>query len=285
VTWARPFQVLRPSGPFADLDRHRAERPSVIEEGSVMRMWYAGHDGSIARILAAEQRPRDNWRRLGPSVEPGLAGATDAAGVHSPSVVRRDDGYLMVYAGSDGTTTRLHLAASDDGRQWRSGGVLPAPSGHEAATAPCLITALDRLWLYYVGAGEDGRATVFAATTADGASWDDAGPVLAADGDDEVVSDPWVVVGEGGFVMFLVGRDPDGGTAVQVATSPDGRTWSRRSAPLGLSRRHYDGGLIGGPSAMRLRGGHLRLWYSAGVEGDETGGCRLWSSDSHGRTP
>ncbi|MBW3576090.1 MAG: FAD-dependent oxidoreductase, partial [Actinobacteria bacterium] len=97
VTWSAPFQVLRPSGPFSALDRHRAWRPSVLEgDRGVLRMWYGGHDGVASRVLAAEQRPRDGWSRQGVAVDAGLAGASDADGTGSPSVLRTADGYLSV---------------------------------------------------------------------------------------------------------------------------------------------------------------------------------------------
>lgn len=285
MTWTQPFQVLRPSGPFADLDRHRAWRPSVLQGvGGVLGMWYAAHDGSTGRIVAAEQAPRRSWVRLGISIEPGLAGATDAAGVDAPSVVRTGDGYLMAYAGSDGAVTRVHLATSPDGYRWHPGGPVRLGDGHGAATTPCLVMEGDRPWLYYAAEGDDRRTTIVAATSALGVGGSVA-PVLAPRTGERGVSEPWVVAGERGLLMFFVSRDREGCPAVGVATSDDGLTWSRRPAPLDLARRHHDAGRIGGPSALRLRGGHLRLWYAAGVEGDEAGGCRLWSTDLNGTEP
>jgi hypothetical protein len=291
MTWTQPFQVLRPSGPFADLDRHRAWRPSVLQgDGSVLRMWYAGHDGSTARVLAAEQFARYGWTRLGASIDPGFAGATDAAGVGAPSVIHTGAGYLMAYAGSDGTETRVHLATSDDGQTWHPGGPFVLGERHVTATSPCLVAAPDRLWLYYA-VGDDQGTAIHAATSAVGGAcqWHHVGSVLEPDSSERGVSEPWVVAGEGGLLMFFVARSfGDGGgcgAAVGVATSADGVTWARRPTPLDFGRRHHDGGSIGGPSALRFRGGRLRLWYAAGVEGDEAGQCRLWSTDLNGRRP
>ena len=289
MSWTQPFQVLRPSGPFADLDRHRAWRPSVLQgDGSALRMWYGGHDGSTARILTAEQFARYGWTRLGASIDPGFAGSTDAAGVGGPSVVHTAAGYLMAYAGSDGSKTRVHLATSADGDTWHPEGPVVLDKRHVIGTSPCLVAAPDRLWLYYATQGDDQRTAIHAATAVDGGAgrWHHAGSVLEPDGTEASVSEPWVVAGERDLLMFFVARDGDSGCAVLgVATSGDGATWARRPSPLDFGRRHHDGGSIGGPSALRFRGGRLRLWYAAGDEGDEAGHCRLWSTDLNGRRP
>jgi predicted GH43/DUF377 family glycosyl hydrolase len=293
MTWTQPFQVLRPSGPFADLDRHRAWRPSVLQgDGSVLRMWYAGHDGSTARVLAAEQFARYGWTRLGASIDPGFAGSTDAAGVGAPSVVHTADGYLMAYAGSDGTETRVHLATSADADTWQPGGPFLLGGRHVAATSPCLVTTPDCLWLYYAAAGDDGRTAIHAATSVTSATsvvggardWHHVGSVLGPGSTERSVSEPWVVAGERGLLMFFVTHD-GADAVVGVATSGDGVMWARRPNPLDFGRRHHDTGSIGGPSALRFRGGRLRLWYAAGDEGDEAGHCRLWSTDLNGRRP
>lgn len=285
MTWSAPFQVLRPSGPFSALDRHRAWRPSVLEgDRGVLRMWYGGHDGVVSRVLAAEQRPRDGWSRQGVAVDAGLAGASDADGTGSPSVLRTADGYLMAYEGFEGSVSRVHLATSSDGRRWRPDGPFVPPGGHHPTAAPCLVAAEGELRMYYASPGPDGRGSVFAATTSpNGRSWTGvgAGAVLRAESDEDGLSDPWVVAHEGGLLMFFL-RHAAGAATVEVAMSSDGRCWARAPVPLDLARRHHDARPIGGPAALRLRGGRLRLWYAVT---DDAGGCRLWTTDLTGRTP
>jgi predicted GH43/DUF377 family glycosyl hydrolase len=283
---SRPFQVLRPSGPFAGLDRHRAWRPSVLQgDGRSWRMWYSGHDGSTSRVLGAEQRRDSGWVRSGVSVDAGLAGWTDSAGIDAPSVVRLPAGFVMAYVGSDGKTARVHLATSDDGRSWRPSGPFRAPDGRDATGSPCLVAAGGSLQIFYASPGSGGRSAVFGATSSDGASWRDAGPVLESQASDHGVSDPWVVTFEEGLLMLFVRGREDRGFSVGVATSCDGRAWSRHPALVDLARRHHDGGVISGPSALHLGGRHLRVWYAAETEGDTTGYCRLWSADLVGAVP
>jgi len=294
VSSTRPFQVLRPSGPYADLDSHRAWRPSVLQgDGRLLRMWYSGHDGATNRILSAEQRPRDGWTRRGVSFEAGLAGTSDGAGVDAPSVVRTADGFLMAYAGSDGTATRVHLAASTDGDRWRPSGPFPGAGASngggggdgadDATGSPSLLVLDDQLWLYYSRRLDDGRTVVVAAKSTDGTTWQTVGQVLGSHDGAGNVSEPWVVARDDDLLMLFVERHDDRSRTIGLATSLDGLAWTRLPLPLDLARRHHDAGVISGPSALQLRGGRLNVWYAAGEEGDTDGGCRLWATEITGR--
>jgi predicted GH43/DUF377 family glycosyl hydrolase len=281
---ARPFQVLRPSGPFAALDRYRAWRPSVIQDADArLRMWYAGHDGTASRVLAAEQRPGRGWERLGPSVVPGFSGRTDSVGVDAPSVAHTAAGYLMAYAGSNGRAKRIHLATSTDGYQWHPSGPCRLPGGHDQ-TAPCLIALPGAIWLYYVGTGGNSLTSLFAATSRDGVSWRDAGLVMDSESTGDVLQ-PWVVARSSGVVMFFLGAGAGDRGSVRMATSSDGRMWSRQGAVTDLAKRHHDAGFIDGPTALISASGNVRLWYAAGDEDDASGACRLWSTELIGRLP
>lgn len=248
-------------------------------------MWYGGHDGSISRVLGAEQQRNGGWVRSGVSVDAGLAGSTDLDGVDAPSVVRVPAGLLMAYVGSEGTARRVHLATSDDGYRWRPSGLFAAPGDREAVGSACLIGGEGRLWLFYASPGSDGRLAVFGATSSEGTVWRDVGPVLEPDVSEQGVSEPWVVVRDESLLMLFVLGAADGGSSIGLASSPDGERWSRRPANLDLARRHHDAGVISGPSALHLGGEHLRVWYAAGNEGDTAGDCRLWSAELVGAVP
>src|SRR4029453_1912325 len=255
MSWTCRRAVLTGSGPWADFDRLRAFRPPVLEaDDGTLRMWYSGHDGSTGRILGAVQEPGQPWRRLGISIDAGSSGDSDAFGVEAPSVVPTPVGFLMAYAGSDGADTRLHMATSVDGHRWQGQGTFMQRGEPDAigATHPCLVVTGERWWLFYSGYdGSDNgrRATIMAAVSANGASWDRVGPVLEPTRDEVAVSEPWVLVRHRRFTMLYV-SDAGARTAIAMATSDAGVTWDRR----GPRRRRLDLGPAGhDPGVRRLR--------------------------------
>ena len=272
------------SAPWSQLDRLRAFRPAVLEDpDGTLRMWYSGHDGSTGRILEAVQEPGEAWRRLGLGLDAGTTGATDAYGVEAPTVIRTPDGFVMVYAGSDGADTRLHMAVSDDGHRWEPEGTIMPRGDADAvgATHPCLVVTGEGWWLFYCGydGSEDGRrATIMAAVSHDGSSWDRIGTVLAPDHDEVALSEPWILVRQRQFTMVYV-CDDGTETVIDMATSADGVSWNRRGTTLRREARHHEASRMRGPTALSLRHGGLRLWYAARTATDEADGCRLWSTD------
>lgn len=284
MSWTHHHEVLPGSGRWADLDRLRAFRASVLEDDDgTLRMWYSGHDGSTGRILEAVQPPGQPWRRVGVSLDAGAAGETDAYGVEAPSVVRTPVGFLMAYAGSDGADTRLHMASSADGHGWQPLGTFLQRGAPDAvgATHPCLVATGPRWWLFY--AGYDGtdngrRAAILAAVSTDGASWDRIGPVVEPDEGEVALTEPWVLLRQRHFAMFFV-RGDGTGTSIGVATSDDGVSWVRRGTTLGAADAGGDGEQVRSPSALHLHDGRTRLWYAARMRDDEVDGCRLWAAD------
>jgi predicted GH43/DUF377 family glycosyl hydrolase len=264
MRWARDEDVFSPPSD-ASPDAARASGASVIEDhDGVLRMWYSGHDGSTARILAAQQTPGCAWRRLGVAIDAGFAGETDSYGIESPCVVRTVDGYLMAYAGSDGADTRLHMATSVDGWQWKPHGTFLQREAPDAigATHPCVVVTRNRWWLFY--AGYDGRAngraaSILAAVSDNGATWDRLGPVLEPERGELALTEPWVGLVRRRFVMLHAVED-HAGIAIALATSSDGMSWQRRGpidTPIG---DHAD---LRSPCMLRLRDGTSRMWYAA----------------------
>ena len=285
--WHLDGQILPDSGPASDLDSLRAFGPSVVEEDDgTLRMWYSGHDGSTSRILEAVQPPGRPWERRGVSVDVGLAGESDAYGVESPSVVFTPGGYLMAYAGSDGAETQLHMAGSADGRRWEPLGTFMQREQADAvgATHPCLLVTGRQWWLFYAGydGSENGRrATILAAVSESGSSWDRVGPVLEPGGDEIALLEPWVVMSHRRFSMFFV-SDDGRRSAIQMATSEDGVSWYRRGNTLPGSGDDVDTLEERSPCLLRLRDGSLRLWFASRPAGDVSGAYRLCSANFTG---
>jgi predicted GH43/DUF377 family glycosyl hydrolase len=287
--WHLDGQILPGSGARAELESARAFGPSVVEENDgTLRMWYTGHDGSTSRILEAVQRPGRPWERRGVSIHAGLTGESDAYGVESPSVIFTPGGYLMAYAGSDGAETRLHMAASSDGRRWEPLGTFMQREQADAvgATHPCLVVTSQRWWLFYAGydGSENGRrATILAAVSDSGSSWDRVGPVLEPRGDEFALLEPWVVMSQRRFSMFFVSDDASR-LAIQMATSEDGVSWDRRGNTLPGSGDDVDTLEERSPCMLRLRDGTLRLWFASRPTGDASAAYRLCSAKFTGST-
>jgi predicted GH43/DUF377 family glycosyl hydrolase len=246
-------------------------------------MWYSGHDGSVARILHAVQRPGRSWERLGTAVDLGLAGRSDSYAVESPSVVATASGYLMAYAGSDGTDTRLHLAASADGTAWKPlGTILPADE-HDAvaATDPWLLKRGTDWWLFYSGYDGPGRASILAAVSGSGTAWERVGSVLEPAAGELGVSEPSVLAIRRRFVMFFVSNAGLRST-IQMATSADGLTWHRQGNVLPGSGDEADLLSERSPCALRLQDHTLQLWFAGRRTTDTDGGDRIWAATFSG---
>jgi hypothetical protein len=264
MEWIREGPVFG-DGP-ATLESARAWRPWVLPEGDgTLRMWYSASDGETPRILGAERRSPSGWRRLGVVIDAGFAGETDAYGVESPCVIDTPGGYLMAYGGSDGETTRLHLATSADGQRWVAQGTFMQREAEDArgATDPCLIVTGERWWLFFAGreAEGEGETSILAAVSQSGASWDRAGPVLRVESGEIGVSHPCVLDVARGFQMFYASAE-EKRTTIALATSPDGVTWDRRGTVLGPSGGGADAAGVHTPCVTRLRDGSLRMWYA-----------------------
>lgn len=277
VVWSTPQEVLPAEGRWAELDVAGASGPCVLEsDDGDDRLWYAGRDGSTERILAAVRAPDGHWERLGLAVDAGAAGDSDSYGVGSPSVVRSPGGYCMVYAGSDGADTRLHMATSTDGLHWDAKGTFMSRGEHDAvgATHPCVVVG-NHWWLFYAGydGTENGRrARILTAVSDNGDSWDRFGTIMVPQSGELAVCEPWVVRAFGSFDMFYV-SDDDRRPVIALATSTDGLSWSRRGTVIAGTQENTRG--VRSPCVVR-GGGGLRLWYSASRSSSPDDTDRLW---------
>ena len=159
MEWIREGEVSfsRTSG---EADSLRAWRPWVLEEpDATLRMWYTGSDGTTSRILTAKRAPGGGWEGLGVAIDAGFAGDSDSYGAESPCVVKTPGGYLMVYGGSDGDTSRLHMATSEDSHRWDAQGTIMQRGSEDAGGAnhPSLLITSERWWLFYTGYPDSGE--------------------------------------------------------------------------------------------------------------------------------
>ncbi len=116
--------ILEP-GPDGSFDAGGVHWPSVVQTDDGYAMYYAGFDAPNGNGVIAMATSADGvtWTKRD---EPILTGELDweQGRLDRPRVVRTDNGYAMVYAGSD--LTDRGLAFSDDGVTWTRDGELPA---------------------------------------------------------------------------------------------------------------------------------------------------------------
>jgi arabinan endo-1,5-alpha-L-arabinosidase len=166
--------------------------------------------------------------------------------IHDPSTVIQDQGRFYVY----GTGNGLPFLVSDDGWQWRRGGLLmsavpggkPGPEvlarGGNNTWAPDIIRIGDKLFLYYAAPATQPKAAVglLVGRTLDPQSpqykWEDAGPVAWSDGiedsnaiDPGVFLDPrdgrlWLTYGSYFGYIRLVELDPKTGRRLHPRQAP-----------------------------------------------------------------
>lgn len=97
---------------------------ALIEEDGTWVLYFYTWDeatwpapGKIGRATAPE--PTGPWTADdAPVLEPGPDGAWDAYAIRTPSVVRREDGYVMYYAGYTESQAQIGMATSSDGVNW-----------------------------------------------------------------------------------------------------------------------------------------------------------------------
>lgn len=303
MDWAKQGDVLLPAS-AGDPDRLRAWQPWVVEEDDgTLRMWYSGHDGTTGRILEAVQPPGGSWRRVGVAVDAGLAGDSDRYGVGASSVVKFDEGYLMVYDGFDGRNSCLHLATSPNGHYWTpEGPIVPGEGRPLAGHTPSLLIGGEQRWLFYSapagadrvtlrqveppsvgesagngssgangtnGAADPHRTAILAAVSKPGGPWDPVGSVLEPEQGEVAVSHPCVVEISRTLYMFYASENGQQ-SSVALATSADGVEWERRGIVVSATDNDPDTWAVTAPCVVRLRDGSVWMWYSRRPWGDDS---------------
>ncbi len=171
--------------------------------------------------------------------------------VYAPEIVKHGDRFLMFFGGQgkDGHD-RIHLATSKDAITWKPHGVVFAPEGVNHVNDPSVAIVDGRFFMFHTRAAKGVTDTIGLATSADGKEWKDEGvifePSKAPAWDSLLVGRPSVMHDGKEFRMWYDGRkdlphgapdadapkSPNSQRSVGYATSPDGKTWTRRSEPV-----------------------------------------------------
>ena len=223
VAWEKyPDNPVLSDGIGDTWDGDFVTQPSVLHDGTMFHMWYAGYDGTNMRIGYATSDDGVNWTKnaANPVLDLGESGAWDSTGVSNPFVLHDGTQYCMWYTGYDGTNMRIGYATSDDGVAWS--GVLW--NKHDNPV---------------LDLGESG-------------SWDSV-----------VISSPTVVLENDVFQMWYAGYDGDNLT-IGYATSSDGMAWTKDASNLILDLGEigsWDSVGVSSPTVI-LNGNTYRMWHT-----------------------
>lgn len=262
MRWLKHGIVWRPDGRQAWARSHGMLPTPVVLDGERVRVYVTCCDADgIGRPGFVDLDARDPRRVLRVSDRPlldvGAPGTFDENGVLPCSVVRRDDGLvIMYYAGFElGTRIRYRIltgiALSEDGgetfRRLRRTPVLERSDTElYFRCGPCARWEDGRMRLWYI-AGSDWTEVggkpmpvyvLHHLESADGLDWGPSGRLCMDVGSDDEhgFGRPWVErTGAVGWRMFYsVRRRSLGAYRIGYAESPDGLAWQRRDDEAGL---------------------------------------------------
>ncbi len=175
--------------------------PSVVRAGGTYHMYYTeAATGTDDRIHLATSPDGVHWTRVGRVLDVGPAGSWDSFKVGRPAVLYRDETFWLWYDGNDGTHRHVGLATSADGVRFERHPDNPLFL-HAGAVDVELVLGT------FVMLREAGDGT-YAATSADGIEWCDAGRIIGlsgADFDRHGQVTPFVASWSGGFDALLYG--------------------------------------------------------------------------------
>jgi predicted GH43/DUF377 family glycosyl hydrolase len=253
-------------------DGRAVQKPVVIKEGSVYKMWYEGIDYDwVSRVGFATSLDGLNWTTYlnNPVMDRGPA-EWETSGEIAPFVMFHEGQYKMWYEGSNGTVRQLGYAASPDGIVWTKYGENPVlQAGPDAfdqvGAAHGTILYEDSTYKLWYHALADANIVIAYATSPDGVNWTKQGPVMyieAGSWEDWGIWGPSVLkVGDTYWMWYAGGAYT--GPAIGVATSLDGITWEKHPDNPVVSMPDHE---IGDPTVLQ-DGEIFKMWFNSFTDG------------------
>ena len=221
---------------LAGWDDYGLSQPTILKDGALYRMWFAGYDSSnIRRIGYAISADGADWLKYSgnPVLQPGAAGSWDETYVYNPTVIKDGSTFKMWFSGYSVTTdcARIGYATSTDGMTWTKHPTYVLDRGASGAWDEisvgecCVIKEGDTYKMWFAGKNHDEWWQIGYATSTDGIVWTkySGNPVLSWGGEGEwdywMIGCPAVIKGGGVYHMLYGGTDFDDGTRIGYATS------------------------------------------------------------------
>ena len=158
------FQLAVDRGSQGTCDAKGIWAPTVIKDGHLYRMWYAGSDADATfRIIYSESDDGVSWRNFQLAVDINSQGTYDSWFVDTPMVIKDGGLFKMWYTGAAlPFNINIIYCESDDGIKWRNF-QLAVDTGSEGiydtnyAYRPAVISELGYGKMWY--RGDDGTTS------------------------------------------------------------------------------------------------------------------------------
>ena len=232
----KKYGTVIPLGKKDDFDNTCIESPSVIFDGKLYHMWYAGYNGKKWNIHYATSEDGISWDKRGPVSILGVNGVLNDYYEYDPSVIYDGTTFHMWYVGFNGVSTGIHYATSNDGLNWKKlGDVLETGNINETdyvrVHTPSVIFDGTTYHMWYTGSDAKNNRIHYA-TSEDGLNWTKHGVVIplgnVGDSDDEHTREPFVIYDNNIFKMWYNGQNYSK-DKLHFATSKDGKVWKKHS--------------------------------------------------------
>jgi predicted GH43/DUF377 family glycosyl hydrolase len=273
VAWrwsARVSPVLERGG----WDAHDVLNPSVLFHAGGWLNLYSGFDGRAWHTGLATSSDGIVWSKGGRVLSPDTSGWEGGYIAANGTALAWHDEVLYWYQAGPKGSTRIALARSRDGRNWRKepGPVLdygPRGSWDERGLGdPYVIRASGYFYLYYLGQDRARRQRLGVARSRDGVRWEKlrANPVLEAGGyasfDENGVGEPAVWQSHTWYWMLYTGRDRAERRRMGLARSRDGVAWERTSLVIAGSEPWNEAVVC--DATVAPEGDTVRVWFGGG---------------------
>jgi predicted GH43/DUF377 family glycosyl hydrolase len=280
MRWKKMGLVYTPDGRLPWAKKYAFPPTPHLRADGALRIYLAFCDAStVGRVGFVDVDPDEPKRVLRVSERPvldiGAAGSFDENGVLPTSIVEVDGRLFMYYVGYQlGQRVRYFqfegLAISDDGgetfiRARRTPVIDRSDAELHHRTSAFVVRENDRFRMWYV-AGDSWTAVrgkslpvynLRHLESADGVNWPDQGRVCLdfAGSDEHAFGRPWVIRNGDEYRMFYSVRTRSRGYRLGVADSPDGLSWARHDAEIGIdvSPGGWDSEMIAYGSIFRRR--------------------------------
>lgn len=254
-------------------------QPSSLLDGSSLKLWYSGYNGSRFQIGLATSSDGVTWSKNGSNPVVSRL-SIDNKDAHDPTVIKSGTSYEMWYVGSDGggaSNYAIYRATSNDGTSWtNSTNPVFKPSSGWGSAGPSspFVLKIGSEYKMWFSSADTGHWSIGLATSSDGINWTPyaSNPVLTP-------SKSWEGNDVDGASVMYDGTTYEifyhGSGNLSYATSTDGITWTKPADknPVLTRGASFDNNSMAGAGAVRLSNGTTLLYYGAN---GNVGGSTTW---------